>query len=308
MNSLVVTGDVRQNPRLGVSVLLAFAAIYVLWGATFLAIRVAVLQIPPFFTAGCRFFIAGSLLFIFMRARGAANPTRREWSNLAIIGICMFVLTYGPLFWAEQYVSSSITSIIEATLPITTLVLEVFVFRTQPVRWRQIGGVALGFSGVALLLVGNRDQHLAVLPCVVILACGVSWSLGAVLSRRLRLPTSAPLSAGAQMMLGGAILLGLSAATGELHPMPTIPLSAGVAMLYLIVGGSLVAYTAYTWLLKRFSATRVASHAYVNPVVAMALGYFLAGETITPRSIAASALVVFSVCLILTGAGNQQTQ
>ena len=210
-----------------------------------------------------------------------------------------------PPVLAEQYVSSSITSIIEATLPITTLVLEVFVFRTQPVRWRQIGGVVLGFSGVALLLLGNRDQHIAVLPCVVILACGVSWSLGAVLSRRLRLPTSAPLSAGAQMMLGGAVLLGLSAATGEMHPFPTIPLSAALSMLYLVIG-SLVAYTAYTWLLKRFSATRVASHAYVNPIVAMALGYFLAGETITPRSIAASALVVFSVCLILTGASGRQ--
>jgi drug/metabolite transporter (DMT)-like permease len=108
------------------------------------------------------------------------------------------------------------------------------------------------------------------------------------------------------MMLGGAVLLGLSAATGEMHPFPTIPLSAALSMLYLVIGGSLVAYTAYTWLLKRFSATRVASHAYVNPIVAMALGYFLAGETITPRSIAASVLVVFSVGLILPGAGGRQ--
>jgi drug/metabolite transporter (DMT)-like permease len=164
MSILTVTSDVRPSTRVDVRVLLAFAAIYILWGATFLAIRVAVLQIPPFFTAGCRFFIAGSLLFMFMRARGEANPSRREWGNLAIIGICMFVVTYGPLFQAEQYVSSSITPIIEATLPITTLVLEVFVFRTQPLRWRQIGGVALGFSGVALLLVGNQEQHMPSFP------------------------------------------------------------------------------------------------------------------------------------------------
>jgi drug/metabolite transporter (DMT)-like permease len=249
----------------------------------------------------------GSLLFIFMRTRGRPNPSLREWGNLAVIGTCMFVLTYGPLFWAEQYVSSSITSIIEATLPITTLVLEVFVFRTQRLGWGQLGGVALGFSGVALLLVGNGEQHLAVIPCVVILAAGVSWSLGAVLSRRLHLPSSPSLSVGAQMMVGGAVLLGVSAAMGEMHPLPTIPLGAGLALLYLIIGGSLVAYTAYTWLLRRFSATRVASHAYVNPVVAMALGYFAAGETITPRSIVASALVVFSVCLILTGAGGHES-
>jgi drug/metabolite transporter (DMT)-like permease len=184
-----------SRERLSVRVIIAFAAIYILWGAAFLGIRVAVLQIPPFFTAGCRFFVAGSLLFFFMRVRGQPAPSLREWRNLAVIGTCMFVATYGPLFWAEQYVSSSITSIIEATLPITTLVLEVFVFRTQPLRWRHIGGVALGFSGVALLLVGNGQQHLAVMPCVVILAAGIAWSLGAVLSRRLRLAVSPPLSA-----------------------------------------------------------------------------------------------------------------
>jgi drug/metabolite transporter (DMT)-like permease len=297
---------VPTRGRLSLSVIVAFAAIYILWGATFLAMRVAVLLIPPFFTAGTRFLLAGSLLFCFMRARGQPNPSLREWRNLAIIGTCMFVVTYGPLFWAVQYVSSSITSIIEATLPITALVLEVFVFRTQPIRWGQIAGVALGFTGVAFLLIGNAEQHLPLVPCLVILAAGVSWSLGAVLSRRLALPSSPPLSAGAQMMLGGAVLLALSAATGEMHPWPRISLEAGLALAYLIVGGSLVAYTAYVWLLRRFSATRVASHAYVNPVVAMALGYFVAGETITPRSIAASLLVVFSVLLILSSAGGRR--
>ncbi len=297
---------VPTRARLSLSVIVAFAAIYILWGATFLAMRVAVLLIPPFFTAGTRFLLAGSLLFCFMRARGQPNPSLREWRNLAIIGTCMFVVTYGPLFWAVQYVSSSITSIIEATLPITALVLEVFVFRTQPIRWAQLAGVALGFTGVAFLLLGNAKQHLPLVPCLVILAAGVSWSLGAVLSRRLALPASPPLSAGAQMMLGGAVLLALSAATGEMHPLPRISLEAGLALAYLIVGGSLVAYTAYVWLLRRFSATRVASHAYVNPVVAMALGYFVAGETITPRSIAASLLVIFSVLLILSSAGGRR--
>jgi drug/metabolite transporter (DMT)-like permease len=291
---------------LDVRVLLAFAAIYILWGATFLAIRVAVLAIPPFFTAGVRFFVAGLLLHAFMRLRGQPNPSALEWRNLAIIGLCMFVLTYGPLFWAEQYVTSSITSVIEATLPITTIVFEVLVFRAQPVQWRQVCGVILGFSGVALLLFHNSAQHLAVIPCLVILAAGVAWSLGAVLSRRLRLPASAPLAAGAEMMMGGAVLLGLSAAAGEMHPFPQIPMRAGVALVYLVIGGSLVAYTAYVWLLARFSATRVASHAYVNPVVALALGYFVAGETITLRSIVASVLVVASVCLILTRGSSRR--
>jgi drug/metabolite transporter (DMT)-like permease len=279
-------------------VLLAFAAIYVLWGATFLAIRIAVLEIPPFFSSGVRFLIAGALLYVFMRLRGQASPSAREWRSIATIALCMFVATYGALFWAEQYVPSGITSVIEATLPITTVALEVFVFRQQPFRWRTLAAVALGFCGVAWLLLRN-DQPFPGLPCVVILAGGTAWSLGAVLTRSMPRPKSLPLAAGAQMMLGGAVLLALSQATGELHSFPHITLRAGLALSYLIVAGSLLGFTAYVWLLARMPATQVASHAYVNPLVAVALGYFVAGEALTMRMILASALVLASVLLIL---------
>jgi drug/metabolite transporter (DMT)-like permease len=279
-------------------VLLAFAAIYVLWGATFLAIRIAVLEIPPFFSSGVRFLIAGALLYAFMRLRGQASPSAREWRSIAPIALCMFVATYGALFWAEQYVPSGITSVIEATLPITTVALEVFVFRQQPFRWRTLAAVALGFCGVAWLLLRN-DQPFPGLPCVVILAGGTAWSLGAVLTRSMPRPKSLPLAAGAQMMLGGAVLLALSQATGELHSFPHITLRAGLALSYLIVAGSLLGFTAYVWLLARMPATQVASHAYVNPLVAVALGYFVAGEALTMRMILASALVLASVLLIL---------
>jgi drug/metabolite transporter (DMT)-like permease len=285
--------------RLDVRLLLAFFAIYFLWGATFLAIRIAVLQIPPFFTAGLRFFVAGALLYTFMRLRGQPAPSAIQWRAIAIIGLCMFVVTYGALFWAEQYVPSGITSVIEATLPLLTMTLEVFVFRQQPFRWRMLASVALGFCGITLLLLKNGDQAFGVFPCLVILAGGTAWSLGAVLTRSMPLPKSLPLTAGAEMMLGGAVLLALSQATGELHTFPHIPLRAGLALLYLIVGGSLLGFTAYVWLLARMPATRVASHAYVNPVVAVALGYFVAGEVLTVRTILASALVVASVFLIL---------
>jgi drug/metabolite transporter (DMT)-like permease len=286
---------------------LAFGAIYVLWGATFLAIRIAVLEIPPFFTAGLRFFIAGIVLHSFMRFRGEPKLTLIEWRNTALIGLCMFVATYGPLFWAEQYVSSSITSVIEASLPITTVTLEVFVFRKQRLQWRLMAGVGLGFFGIALLLVNNGGQDVAVIPCLVILAAGVAWSFGAVLSGQLDLPRSRPLTAGTQMMLGGAVLLALSATTGEMHPFPHVTLRAGLALAYLIVFGSLIAYTAYVWLLGRTSATRVASHAYVNPVVAVALGYFVAGEIITMRTVVASGLVIVSVFLILSKDSSRET-
>lgn len=286
--------------RIDWRVIAAFAAIYVLWGATFLAIRIAVLQIPPFFTAGLRFCTAGAVLYAFMRMRKTVPPTLIQWRNLGIIGFCMFVATYGPLFWAEQYVTSSVTSVIEATLPITTIVLEVFVFRRQSFQWRLLGAVLIGFSGVALLLFNNQAQEVPIGPCLVILGAGVAWSLGAVLQGQLDLPDSRPLVAGGEMMLGGAVLLIMSAATGELHPFPHFTTSAVFALVYLILAGSLIAYTAYVWLLGRMSATRVASHAYVNPLVAVCLGYFLAGDVITGRTIGAAALIVFSVFLILT--------
>ena len=286
-------------------VVLAFGAIYILWGATFLAIRIAVLEVPPFYVAGLRFFIAGAALHVFMRLRGEPNPTRHEWRNLALIGLCMFVATYGPLFWAEQYVSSSITSVIEATLPITTITLEVFVFRRMALQWQTLAGVVLGFSGVALLLINNGEQHLAIVPCLVILCAGVAWSLGAVLSGQLTLPRSRPLTAGSEMMLGGAVLLALSAASGELHPFPHFTVRSSVALVYLITCGSLIAYTAYVWLLGHTSATRVASHAYVNPLVAVALGYFAAGDLITSRTIMAATLIVASVFLILASGGKR---
>ena len=290
---------VARGRRVDVRMLLAFTAIYVLWGGTFLAIRIAVLEVPPFFSSGVRFLIAGALLYVVMRLRGQPSPSTPEWRAIATIALCMFVATYGALFWAEQYVPSGITSVIEATLPITTVALEVFVFRQQPFRWRTLAAVALGFSGVAWLLLRN-DQPFPGLPCLVILAGGTAWSLGAVLTRSLPRPQSLPLAAGAQMMLGGAVLLALSQASGELQSLPHISLRAGLALIYLIVAGSLAGFTAYVWLLARMPATQVASHAYVNPLVAVALGYFVAGEPLTLPMVLASALVLASVVVILT--------
>jgi drug/metabolite transporter (DMT)-like permease len=301
MGTLEVTVNLPETRarRIDVRVLAAFFAIYFLWGATFLAIRVAVLEIPPFFTAGLRFFTAGVLLYLVMRFRGEPAPLAVQWRSIAVIAVCMFVVTYGALFWAEQFVPSGITAVIEATLPLIAMILEVFILRTQQFRWRMLAAVVLGLSGIALLLLKSGGQSFGVFPCFVILGGSVAWTLGAVLTRSMPLPKSVPLAAGAEMMLGGAVLLVLALLTGELHPFPHIPVRAAVALLYLIVGGSLVGFTAYVWLLARMPTTRVASHAYVNPLVAVALGYFVAGEEITPRMLVAAALVVASVFLIL---------
>lgn len=282
-----------------VRLFLSFFAIYVLWGTTFLAIRIAVEELPPLFAAGARFFTAGVLLYAFMRAKGAAKPTLIQWRNLTTMALLMFVAEYGPLFWAEKYVPSGVVSVLAATLPILTLILEMLILRQQRMRPMLAAAVVMGFAGVAILLVPGGRLHLALVPCLAILAGATTWSLGSVLTRSMELPKSRPVTAGAAMLLGGAMLLALSAGFGEMHPFPHISLRAAGALLYLIVFGSLLAFTAFVWLLAHMPATRVSSHAYVNPIVAVALGYFAAGEIITPRIIAGSLLVLVSVSLIL---------
>ena len=294
----VIPSSVSKQGKFDFRVILAFAAIYVLWGSTYLAIRIAVQQVPPFFAAGIRFFIAGALLYAVMRFSGRPAPTRKEWGNLTLIGCLMFVVTYGAVFWAEQFVPSGFTSVLEATLPIITIALEVFVFRQQRFRWSLLITIVVGFVGVLLLLLRN-PQHVAILPCVAILGGGTAWSLGAVLTRSLSLPKSKGITAGAEMWLGGAILLVLSALTGEMHPFPHVSAKAVGALAYLVVAGSLVGFSAFVWLLGRMPATRVASHAYINPVVAVALGFFFAGEAVTLRMLFGTALIVASVALIL---------
>ncbi len=282
-----------------IRMVLAFFAIYVLWGTTFLAIRIAVEELPPLFAAGARFFTAGVLLYGFMRLKGETKPTAIQWRNLGIMGLLMFVAEYGPLFWAEKYVPSGIVSVLAATLPLVTMVLEMLILRQQRFRPMTVAATLLGFAGVAVLLSPNGRQHFGLIPCLAILAGAITWSLGSVLTRSMDLPKARPLTAGAAMMLGGSGLLVLSAAFGEMHPLPHISLRGGLALVYLIVFGSLLAFTAFVWLLAHMPATRVASHAYVNPIVAVALGYFVAGEIITARTLAGTALVLTSVFLIL---------
>jgi drug/metabolite transporter (DMT)-like permease len=292
------SGAAKEQRKIDICVFLAFVAIYILWGSTYLAIRIAVREVPPLFAAGTRFFFAGPLLYVVMRFLGRSRPTGKEWGSLLLIGSLMFVVTYGLVFWAEQFVPSGFTSVLEATLPLITILLEVFVFRQQSFRWRLLLPIVLGFAGVLLLLLRNA-QHIAILPCAAILGGATAWSLGAVLTRALPLPRSKGITAGAEMMIGGAILLILSALTGEMHPFPHISVKAALALGYLVVAGSLLGFTAFVWLLGRMPATRVASHAYVNPVVAVALGYFFAGEVITLRMLLGTALIVGSVALIL---------
>lgn len=290
--------------RFDIAVILAFFVIYVVWGSTFIVIRIAVQHIPPLLAAALRFTPAGILLFAWSRLRGAPNPTRLEWRNLALLGALMFFITYSALFWGEQRVPSGIASVLASTLPLSTMVLEVFVFKKERMRWPLVIAIGIGFSGVAVLTLGRGSGSVPLFPAIVILLGEIGWAVGAVLSRSLSVPESKFSTAGAEMMLGGAMLGIGSLFTGEMRPFPAIPLAAGLAIVYLIVVGSLIGFTSFVWLLSRFSATHVSSHAYVNPVVALALAYWIGRETIGANVLIGTALVLASVVGIFVTRGR----
>ena len=245
-------------PRARILTILAFAAIYLIWGSTYLAIRIAVATVPPLFAAGTRFLFAGAVLFIWAVARGGALPSRMEWRNLAIQGVLLFLIAYGGVFWAEKTLPSGIVSVLVATIPIWTALLQVCVLRKELFRWSLVASIGLGLAGVAVLAFGP-GASLALAPCLAVLVSEMSWSTGTVLSKVLVLPKNMPINSGAQMLLGGLMLLICSGLFGELNPLPHVTLHAGLAILYLAVAGSIVAFTAYVWLLHRMRATAVTS-------------------------------------------------
>jgi drug/metabolite transporter (DMT)-like permease len=280
-------------------VLAAFFAIYIVWGSTYLAIRVVVHELPPLFAAGSRFLIAGAILYVFMRASGAVRPSRAEWRGLVLLGALMFLAPYSALFWAERSLPSGIAAVLVATVPVWTALLQMFVFRREPVSGSLLAMIAIGLAGVSILTFDATRGQPNVLACLVVLASEISWALGTILTTQLTLPESKSLSAGAQMLIGGVMLLLGAVAIGEVPPWPHVSTTALAALAYLIVAGSLIAFTAYEWLLTQLPTTTVTSYAYVNPVVAMAIGFSIGGETVTARSLVGSAIVIASTMLLL---------
>ena len=283
-----------------VRVLLAFFAIYVLWGSTYLAIRVAVESVPPLFAAGIRFVIAGTVLYAWSRVRGAPKPSPGEWRNLSILGALMFLASYSGLFWAEKSLPSGIASVLVATIPVWTALLEIFVFKRQQLRWTLGIAIILGLGGVVTLALDSPSRGgINLLPCLAILASEIAWSLGTIATTMMTLPTSKLTSAGAQMMIGGAMLLLFSGAVGEMSPAPHFSVAAAMAIAYLIVAGSLIAFTSYQWLLTQRPTTIVTSYAYVNPVVALMIGHWLGHEAINARNALGSTLVLASTVALI---------
>lgn len=286
----------RERARL----LLAFFAIYVIWGSTYLAIGVAVETIAPLATAGLRHLCAGVILFVW--ARGfRVRITAAQWRASAVLAALFFLVGHGTLHWAEQVVPSGVAALLVATEP---LWIRIMVPPPGERRWtpRALGGLAAGLAGVGVLVPaeafgsGSRQMWGA----SAILVGAMSWALGVRYSVRAPLPVDPFVRAATTLLCGAALLLTASAATGELAGMDLHAVSARslLGLAYLVVFGSVVAFSAYTWLLERCSATLVATHTFVNPLIAVAVGWLFAGEAVSVRLGLATGLIVLAVVLL----------
>jgi drug/metabolite transporter (DMT)-like permease len=285
--------------------MLAFAIIYFVWGSTFLAIRVGVHEVPPLLYAAMRFFTAGAVLFAWMRLKGTPSPKLREWASASLLAVCIFVLDYGLLFWAEKRVPSGIAAVMLATIPVFMALSEIIFLRTQRLTFRLALALLIGIVGVLILVSRSLSLGEAAIDprgALALVIAAISWSVASALTRKLPLPDSKVMSSGSQMLVGGILLALAAAILGEFRGfhIETVSRGAWFALAYLIVAGSIVGFTAYVWLIHHESPTKVGTYAYVNPVVAVIIGYFLGGEAVGPRTLLGTLLVLVSVIVITT--------
>jgi drug/metabolite transporter (DMT)-like permease len=298
----VQTSRAASVPR--ARVIAAFIAIYLIWGSTYLAIRFAIETLPPFLMAAARFLAAGAILYTFARARGAPAPSRIHWRSATIVGGFLLLGGNGGVVWAEQVVPSGIVALLVALVPVWMVVLDWL----RPGGTRPgagvFAGLLMGMVGIGLLvgpaqLAGSARVH-TVGAAVVVLA-SLLWAVGSIWSRHLPLPRPI-LAIAMEMLAGGALLLVLGTVLGEVGQLrlDQVSVRSAVALVYLIFFGSLIGFSAYIWLLGVVSAARVATYAYVNPVVAVFLGWALAGEPLSARVVLAAAVIIAAVMVITT--------
>lgn len=283
------------------AVFAALGAVYVIWGSTYLAIRFAVETLPPFLMAGVRFSVAGAILYGWRRAAGFPRPTFVQWRTAGVVGALMLLAGNGGVVWAEQWIESGTTALIVASVPFWMVLLDWLRPGGRPPGARVWVGILIGFGGVLLLMGGPGAPPEHLVPTLVLLGASVAWAAGSLYSRTAALP--APLLATAmQMLAGGALLLVVGVATGEVGRMDPAGFSTRSvsALLYLIVFGSLIGYSAYVWLLRVTEPALASTYAYVNPVVAVILGWLLADERMTARIAVAAVVIVGGVALITT--------
>lgn len=297
-----------RRPATRGQLVVAFAAVYVLWGSTYLAIRFGVETIPPFLMAGLRHATAGLLLFGWLRLRGTPAPERRHWGPAAAIGGLMLLGGNGLVSWAEQRVPSGLAALIVASVPIWMTLLDGIQNRRRP-HGVVLAGLGAGLAGLAFLVVPGRfagGVHVDLLGAGALLLASLLWATGSLYARRAKLPASTLMATAMEMITGGAILFGASTLLGEWRGFSIAAVSGRslVALLYLIVAGSLLGFTAYIFLLGATTPARVSTYAYVNPVVAVFLGWALAGEGLAARTVIAALAIVGSVAVIIRYGGR----
>jgi drug/metabolite transporter (DMT)-like permease len=297
---------VERNARSTRVLLLAsFAIIYIVWGSTYLAIRYAVETIPPLITAGIRHLTAGSVLFAWAWTHGY-RPTKKDWYGSAILGFLFFFISHGSLHWAEQVVPSGLAALLVATEPLWITLIALLLSRKQNLNFANVTGLVVGFAGVLLLTTDHQlsGQSASLIGAIAIVIGTITWAIGMLYSQSsTSLPSNSVARAGMSLLMGSWMLLATAGLTGEFHGFhwANVSTKSLLGLLYLITFGSIVAYTAYMWLLDRCSPTLIATHTYVNPIVAVFLGWLLAGEVITGRTIIAAALVIISVIFVSLG-------
>ena len=285
------------------NVALGFASVYVLWGSTYLAIRFAVASLPPFFMAGTRHLIAGALLYALMRARGAPRPTAANWKSATVLGALLLLGGNGLVSAAEQTVPSGITALMVAAVPFWMVVLNAADQRRAP-NLSVLAGLTLGVAGLAVLVFptgGHAADHVDPMGIAMLLAGTLAWGVGSLYAPRATMPASTFLGIGMEMLVGGLLLwlAGLATGEGAALQLATITPKSLLALGYLVIFGSLLGFSSYVWLLKVTTPARASTYAFVNPVIAVLLGWAFAGEPITPRVALAGGIIVAAVCLIL---------
>jgi drug/metabolite transporter (DMT)-like permease len=287
-------------------VIAGFAVIYLVWGSTYLAIAYVVRSLPPVLTTGARFATAGCLLCAWALARGAPLPTRAQWRAAAIAGALLLVGGTATVSWAEQWVPSGLTSLLVATVPLWVVLIESVGPGGQRPHGQVAAGVALGLAGLVVLTVPSSAAGISprtLGPALVLTLAAIAWAAGSIYSRYASLPESATLAMGTQMLVGGLLCIPAGLLLGEHATIDVARVSAAswISLAYLTFVGCLVAFTTYLWLLRVSTPSRVSTHAYVNPVVAVALGWLVAREPVTGRTLVAAALIIGAVILITSG-------
>lgn len=296
--------------RVSPGLVAAFAAIYLIWGSTYLAIKLAIVSIPPFTMTATRSFTAGAILYTWGRWRGAPPPTTAQWGGGAVVGLLLFLGGHGGLGWAQQHVPSGVASLFIATIPLWMILTEALTDRTVTITARTMLGIAAGLAGIVLLV--GPHALLGGVPvdppgAAALVLCAVAWSVGSAFTRHVPRPASMPVTTGTYLLTGGAMLYVAALVAGEamrFNP-ATISVRSLAALGYLVVFGSVVAFSAYAWLLRRASLAAVSTYAFVNPIVAVTLGWTVGDEPMTRRVLAAAALVVVGVVMMRRGGARR---